>query len=198
MPTSVRRDATLSLSRGAKSLFIVFILQCFCAVKIIFILLPTQRVAQANTLRAHWVARVEQLAGQLIIKVAYHHFDAAGNQLECEGGGAYGFAINLYTAFGLCLNLYAMSLLEEYGRKVVDGAAVEVFEVFDYVPLGHIGYDGKIHKAIIHCGIWGLLEAAAVILSNSYRGGEDHTVIVLGAIYLYAELLRFELKEIVN
>ena len=88
-----------------------------------------------------------------------------------------------------------MGLLEEHGREVVDGTAVEVFEVFDYVPLGHIGYDGKIHKTVIHCGIWGLLEAAAVILSNSYRGGEDHTVIVLGAIYLYAELLRFELKE---
>ena len=81
--------------------------------------LRAHRVAQANTLpahRAHWVARVEQLAGQLIIKVAYHHFDAAGNQLECEGGGAYGFAIYLYAALGLCLNLYAMSLLEEHGR----------------------------------------------------------------------------------
>ena len=60
MPTSVRRDATLSLSRGAKSLFIVFILQCFCAVKIIFILLRVQRAARAK-LPAYWVAKANML-----------------------------------------------------------------------------------------------------------------------------------------
>ena len=84
--------------------------------------LQTHRDARA--MQTHWVARVKQLAGQLIIKVAYHHFDAAGNQLECEGGGTYGFAINLYAALWLCLNLYAMGLLEEYGLEVVDRTAV--------------------------------------------------------------------------